>query len=79
MIIVLAGIVVGFQTDQRILSQPELVDTLNVLNWIILAVFTFECIVKILAEGLTPMVYFKDSWNKFDFLIVFSEFIDLVL
>lgn len=74
-IIILAGIVVGFQTDPRIFASPKLVDTLNGLNVLILAVFTLECALKIIGFGLNPLAYFKDGWNKFDFLIVVGSYV----
>ncbi len=74
-IIVLAGIVVGFQTDPRIYASPELVETLNNLNILILSVFTLECVLKIIGFGLNPLAYFKDNWNKFDFLIVVGSYV----
>ena len=33
-------------------------------------VFTFEVLIKILAEGNRPSNYFKNPWNIFDFVIV---------
>ena len=75
MIIVLAGVVVGFQADPRALAVPELAEALTVLNKIILAVFTLECVLKILGEGLTPLKYFNDGWNRFDFIIVVGSYI----
>ena len=45
------------------------------------AIFTFECVVKILAEAWTPLRYFTDrdngNWNCLDFLIVFVGFVEL--
>jgi len=44
-------------------------------------VFTFECVVKILAEGLEPSNYFTDAkdgaWNKLDFFIVILGLLEL--
>lgn len=75
LIIVLAGIVVGFQTDPRALAVKELADALNVLNVIILSVFTLECVLKIFGEGLAPWRYFNDGWNRFDFIIVVGSYV----
>jgi voltage-gated sodium channel len=67
-VIVLAGILVGIQT-----YHDEVKAWAGALEWIdlvILFIFTFELLVKILAEGQHPWRFFKDPWNVFDFLIV---------
>lgn len=70
-VIILAGIVVGIQTyelsSEKVRSYSVL---LHLIDNVILAVFTIEVIVKILAEGKTPWRYFSDAWNVFDFAIV---------
>ncbi|KAG6586559.1 Voltage-gated Ion Channel (VIC) Superfamily [Phytophthora cinnamomi] len=71
-VICLAGLMVGLQTS------PEVLDVLgallNGLDTAILAVFTAEVILKILAEGLEPWEYFRTPWNVFDFVIVVGSF-----
>ncbi|KAE9020296.1 hypothetical protein PR002_g12567 [Phytophthora rubi] len=71
-VIVLAGVMVGLQTS------PEVIDVLgtllNGLDSAILAVFTAEVILKILAQGLEPWEYFRTAWNVFDFIIVVGSF-----
>ena len=37
----------------------------------ILILFTFELITKFVADGWTPLRFFAESWNVFDFVIVF--------
>eukprot|EP00943_MAST-04B_sp_MAST-4B-sp1_P005984 g5984.t1 len=72
-VIIAAGIIVGFQTHRY--WQKSLV--LFVLDWIILIIFTFECLVKAVGEGLAPWRYFTGpewKWNNFDFLIVFLSY-----
>mmetsp|Transcript_398 Transcript_398/g.745 ORF Transcript_398/g.745 Transcript_398/m.745 type:complete len:1004 (+) Transcript_398:139-3150(+) len=73
-VIVIAGINVGVQTDERITGVEEIYETSVVLDKFILSVFTFECVLKILAEGYKPWVYFSDNWNKFDFIIVVGSY-----
>mmetsp|Transcript_20638 Transcript_20638/g.29626 ORF Transcript_20638/g.29626 Transcript_20638/m.29626 type:complete len:1040 (+) Transcript_20638:217-3336(+) len=73
-VIILAGINVGAQTDPRITGVDELNDAIIVLDKFVLSVFTFECCLKILAEGSKPWVYFYDNWNKFDFIIVIGSY-----
>ena len=67
--IVVAGILVGIQT------YPEYEDNAIVLgfNQFVLYAFTLECLLKILAEGFKPWLYFigqEWKWNVFDFVIV---------
>lgn len=66
--IVLAGIVVGFETYQDRLGA--MMPILHLLDHLILLIFTAEAAFKILAEGNRPGNYFKDPWNIFDFVIV---------
>lgn len=68
--ILVASCNVGAQTDNRVLTVPVFVDVLNTLDLAILIIFTIEILLKFVACKLTPMTYFKDNWNKFDFLIV---------
>lgn len=73
-VIILAGINVGAQTDPRIVDLPSVSSILRFLNIIILTVFTIECILKIFGEFPKPWNYFRDHWNKFDFLIVVGSY-----
>ena len=66
--ILLAGVVVGAQTYKDF--ALENVAVLHILDQIILAIFTVEALIKILAEGNRPLNYFKNPWNVFDFAIV---------
>ena len=68
MAILLAGLVVGIETYGE--KVKEWLPLLNYFDWIILAIFTIEAAIKILAEGDKPWRYFQDPWNLFDFLIV---------
>lgn len=49
---------------------------LDQLNYVFLVAFVFEMICKLLAFGRS---YFKDLWNKFDFFIVMTSILDLLL
>ncbi len=66
--IVAAGILVGLETSETLAHQHH--DLFQTLDFLILAIFTVEVIVKILAHGSRPLDYFRDPWNVFDFLIV---------
>ena len=68
LVIGMAAVVVGMQTYKDFESENRVV--LNTLDFLILGIFIFEVIVKIIAQGKKPQNYFKDSWNVFDFTIV---------
>lgn len=49
-------------------GQPELLThILNVINQVFIAIFTLECVMKLLGLRL---YYFKQPWNIFDFCVV---------
>ena len=57
--------------------QPESYkDPIEIINYIFMAIFTIEAIVKIIAQKLD---YFKESWNIFDFIVVVGTIIILTL
>ena len=51
--------------------------TRRAIEHFILAIFTFECVVKLLADG--PAGYFADAWNKFDSLVVAFSYVGFVI
>jgi voltage-gated sodium channel len=66
--ILVAAVVVGIQTyGERVAEWHTILESIDL---IILLIFTFEIVVKLLAEGSHPFRFFRDSWNVFDFLIV---------
>lgn len=67
-VILFAGVLVGIQTYREFTEQH--LGLLNFLDGLVLAIFTVEAIIKILAEGKRPLKYFQNSWNVFDFAIV---------
>jgi voltage-gated sodium channel len=71
MVILVAGILVGVQTYPL---SPDTEGTLEVVDAVILTIFTAEVVLKITAEGRRPWIYFVDNWNKFDFFIVVAAF-----
>ncbi|WP_108807428.1 ion transporter [Aquimarina spinulae] len=71
--ILVAGVLVGIATYPKFSSEHEIV--LEVLNEIILGVFIIEIVVKVIAEGRKPWLYFTDGWNVFDFIIVAAAFL----
>ena len=67
-VIGIAAVVVGMQTYKEFEVGHRAV--LNTLDALILGIFIFEIIIKIVAKGRQPQNYFKDAWNIFDFSIV---------
>lgn len=67
-LIVFTALVLGLETHPGIVRDWG--RQLIILDKVILAIFTFEIAIKIIAEGRHPFRFFKDPWNSFDFLIV---------
>ena len=67
-VILFAGVLVGIQTYKEFATRHD--ELLTLLDAIVLAIFTIEVVIKILAEGKRPFNYFTNPWNVFDFLIV---------
>jgi voltage-gated sodium channel len=74
-VIIIAGISIGIQTNPALTNNPGFVAIDN----IILSIFIIEAIIKIVALCPTPWRYFLDSWNVFDFTIVMIGIIDLMV
>ena len=45
-------------------------------NYIFTAIFVMEAILKLIAYGFS---YFQTMWNKFDFFIVITSIIDILM
>lgn len=73
--ILIASVMVGLGTEPRFDNVAWLIQ----LETVILVVFVFECVLKIIARGSRPFEYFNDPWNVFDFLIVLASVAPLVL
>ncbi|MDZ7880018.1 MAG: ion transporter [Saprospiraceae bacterium] len=67
-VILAAGILVGIQTYHAAAAPYH--DILEVLDIIILLIFSAEVLIKILADADNPLLFFKDPWNTFDLIIV---------
>lgn len=67
-VILVAGAIAGLETYPQIVARYHSV--LEIANWLVLAVFVAEIVVKMGAEGARPWQYFRDPWNAFDFVIV---------
>ena len=67
--IVLAGVLVGIDTYDDLREMP----IFATLESVVLFVFVLECVLKIIAEGKKPVMFFcgeEGSWNTFDFIVV---------
>jgi hypothetical protein len=75
--IFLVAVATGVDLENEEREKSKVVFT-NIVSMITLAVFTLECLLKIMAEGFEPWVYFTDrengNFNTFDFLIVTASY-----
>ena len=67
-VILFNAVLVGLETDRGFYERNA--PLLYALNYIVLAIFIFELLVRLVAS--TPNVgrFFRDGWNLFDLLIV---------
>lgn len=56
--------------------DQEIIDVLDVLNYIFTVIYTIEMVIKIIGFGKN---YFRDGWCIFDFLIVLSAWLGIFL
>eukprot|EP00615_Pteridomonas_danica_P003987 CAMPEP_0114330520 /NCGR_PEP_ID=MMETSP0101-20121206/1809_1 /TAXON_ID=38822 ORGANISM="Pteridomonas danica, Strain PT" /NCGR_SAMPLE_ID=MMETSP0101 /ASSEMBLY_ACC=CAM_ASM_000211 /LENGTH=870 /DNA_ID=CAMNT_0001460565 /DNA_START=45 /DNA_END=2657 /DNA_ORIENTATION=- len=81
--ILVAGVMEGIDTELNGAANPDSGRRLNVLLWyadvVITWIFTVEVLVKVVAEDWHPWRYFNDGWNRFDFVIVFTSWVPLLL
>jgi hypothetical protein len=57
------------------LIDPKLESGFEIVNNVFTAFFTFEALIKILANG---RLYFKENWNLFDFFVLFFTYVQIV-
>jgi voltage-gated sodium channel len=69
-VIIVAGLLVGLQTD-GVIGESGYIDRIIVL------IFCGEFLFKIVGEIFEPWVYFHDSWNRFDFFVVVCGFLPI--
>ncbi len=67
-LILLSAVVIGLETYPSLAKKYY--DVLSLIDRLIIALFTIEIALKIISYGKKPWVYFADSWNVFDFIIV---------
>lgn len=73
--IFLAGASVAAETELSVPGSPVNSPALNVLDILVLSLFTIEIGVKVIAKGMEPWTYFDDAWNRFDFGVVAASWI----
>lgn len=76
-------LVVGtyYKTAVIKVENPGLALAFTILDIIFTALFTLECMVKIVRNGffVSQTSYLRDSWSILDFVIVITSLIDLSL
>jgi voltage-dependent calcium channel L type alpha-1D len=72
--IILNTVVLGINWYSQ---PPELDDILDYVNYFFAFIFTVEALLKIISYGMK--VYFRDTGNSFDFVIVLSTIISTVI
>ena len=72
-VILLSGVVVGLDSYPKISAQYGRI--LHVLDSIILWLFVFEIVIKMISLESKFLEFFKDGWNTFDFIIVGACFL----
>src|SRR5687767_8851828 len=65
-VIGLAALLVGLETFDELASEHHA--TFSLLDSVLLAIFTIEVAIRILAYGGRPWAFFREPWNVFDFL-----------
>jgi voltage-gated sodium channel len=74
-VILIAGVLVCVETQLAVPDEVVVNPAVTAAGQAVLAVFTVEVVVKLVAEGLKPWHYFADAWNCFDFVIVAACFV----
>ncbi|CAM9558144.1 unnamed protein product [Chrysoparadoxa australica] len=76
--IVICSIQLGMDSPLRDPSSLTY-EILDILDTVLIGVFTAEMVAKVLAMGFAfmPGAYLRDAWNRFDFLIVVFSLIGL--
>jgi len=72
-VILFAGVLVGMETYPHV--HERYLGPMHLLDQLVLAVFTLEIVIKVIAEGSRPWRFFKDPWNCFDFIVVAASFV----
>ena len=75
-----AGALVGISTELKKPGHKHTMpvstyDILIALDDLVIATFTLEICVKMGALGSKCLDFFADNWNKFDFVVVFLNYV----
>ncbi|MGE5429388.1 MAG: ion transporter [Methylococcaceae bacterium] len=76
LVIIASGAIIGLETYPAV--HTRFAHSFHVIDQIIIYIFLFEIILKLLANGQKPWRYFSDPWNIFDFIIVAICFIPYI-
>ena len=68
-----AGVLVGIQTNEEFYSENQ--TWLDLLEFIVLIIFTIEMVLKVISEDKHPWKVFHSRWNCFDMLILIGSFV----
>ncbi len=74
-VILFAAALVGLETNKFLVAEYGY--WLKLLDQVILTIFVLEIVLKIVAEGRRPWIFFFNGWNLFDFIIVAICFLPL--
>ncbi|WCL47879.1 ion transporter [Leptospira sp. GIMC2001] len=74
-VILIAGVLVGLETDHELAVDWSVL--LHLADKIIISIFVIEIVIKMASFGSKPWQYFLDGWNVFDFIIVGATFLPL--
>jgi len=66
--ILLAGVLAGMETSPELLARHA--GWFTWLDRLVMAVFTAEIGLRLLACAPRPLAYFRDGWNVFDFIVL---------
>lgn len=67
-VILMAGVLVGLETSRTLMARYG--DWVRLADRVILGLFTIEIVIRFLATGPSPRVYFRNGWNWFDLTVV---------
>jgi hypothetical protein len=76
-VIIVAGITVGLEVESKVINSEPLNAYLTAMQYFVPLFFLGEAIIKIVACGLDPHLYFRNSWNCFDFLVLIAAYIPM--
>jgi voltage-gated sodium channel len=70
--IIVASVMVGLLASMG--NDAVVPPELQMVELVVTIVFVSEVVIKIVAQGFSPLKYFNDGWNRLDFIIVAGSF-----